>query len=47
MLWMIAQPTRKHPEKLPRYQPTESKSTKPKRTAQSIVDELINKWADV
>jgi len=43
MLWMIAQPTRKHPEKLPRFEDV-IKEKPAKRTAQSILNELLTKW---
>jgi len=47
MLWMIAQPTRKQPEKLPRFESQKVTSKMPKKTAKSIMDELVASWERV
>jgi len=43
MLWMIAQPTRKEPEKLPRFGDTATTSDCAlKKTGKDIMDELLS-----
>lgn len=47
MLWMIAQPTRKCPDKLPRFDENlkAPQGQEPvKRTGESILNELLTKW---
>ena len=44
MLWMIAQPTRKHPDKLPKFEAAvkmDANRAAVRRTAGSIMEELM------
>ena len=47
MLWMIAQPTRKHPERLMSFEQSVKAARgqeSDKRTGESILNELVTKW---